>query len=196
MKSEELSAALASRLRDSLLSVTRALGIADEDVEQIASTALLFGFLTKEPEHAAALTDESLTRARQAHAAMVQKYPHVSAGRFEAIGVASAALVGIEDPEGDLSADQLALFAVRGGMVVGSLLVGEVDIKLIAAGVISNAQRSAALKRHSETNEMKARARSFYRERKDVLTKDAAAEAFARLEPIKFRTVRDWLRGQ
>lgn len=52
-----------------------------------------------------------------------------------------------------------------------------------------------AAARHTETNEIKARAIAYYSERKGSMTKDAAAQAFTRIEPVRFRTVRDWLKG-
>ncbi len=61
---------------------------------------------------------------------------------------------------------------------------------------LSTLGRRGAEARHAETNAMKERARAFYAERRARMTKDAAADAFTKLEPVKFRTVRDWLKGQ
>lgn len=62
--------------------------------------------------------------------------------------------------------------------------------------VKSQTQRKAAHARHAETNEMKGRAISFYLENKGRMSKKEAAKAFTRLEPVKFRTVKDdWLKG-
>jgi hypothetical protein len=61
---------------------------------------------------------------------------------------------------------------------------------------ISNLAKKAADVRHAENRDMKAEAIAWYVARRDTLTKDdAALEIAGKVLPVKFRTVRDWLKG-
>lgn len=61
---------------------------------------------------------------------------------------------------------------------------------------ISEMAKRAAGVRHTENRDMKATAVAWYLERRGSLTKDEAAEQIAgKVVPVKFRTVRDWLKG-
>ena len=61
---------------------------------------------------------------------------------------------------------------------------------------ISGMAKKAADVRHAENREMKAEAIAWYVARRDTLTKDGAAlEIAGKVLPVKFRTVRGWLRG-
>ena len=61
---------------------------------------------------------------------------------------------------------------------------------------ISNMAKKAADGRHAENRAMKAEAIAWYVARRGALKKDDAAHEIAgKVLPVKFRTVRDWLKG-
>ena len=61
---------------------------------------------------------------------------------------------------------------------------------------ISNMAKKAADLRNAENREMKAEAIAWYVARRGALKKDdAALEIAGKVLPVKFRTVRDWLKG-
>ena len=66
-----------------------------------------------------------------------------------------------------------------------------------AVRIVSEGAKKAAGARHAENRDMRAEAIAWYTARRDTLSKDAAAEQIAgKVLPVKFRTVRDWLKGQ
>lgn len=66
-----------------------------------------------------------------------------------------------------------------------------------AVRIVSEGAKKAAGARHAENRDMRAEAIAWYKARRDTLSKDAAAEQIAgKVLPVKFRTVRDWLKGQ
>lgn len=77
------------------------------------------------------------------------------------------------------------------------IVVGTWSLRSIQEAPATELARMGAEARHRENRDMKAQVLEWYRANAGSIgSKDAAAEAIAgKLVPVKFRTVRDWLKG-
>lgn len=77
------------------------------------------------------------------------------------------------------------------------IVVGAWSLRRLQGEPTSEFAKLGADARHAENRSMKAQVIAWYTENADKLgSKDAAAEqAAGKLVPVKFRTVRDWLKG-